>query len=163
MIELAWLWLRHQLNSPLSIWFRERVGTGKARIRRIAIVAVARKLSIGCGAARCRLARPMPSLPAGSWILPTPMRGLRTSKSKIRRALATRPDRSREVKMGWVRLATSDFGTNAVQTRVTSFPSHIGEDAGVCEQSPLPASPRSRPLRRCRCRIRRFRFGARAS
>lgn len=46
MIELAWLWLRHQPNSPLSIWFRERVGTAKGRIRRIAIVAVARKLLI---------------------------------------------------------------------------------------------------------------------
>ena len=46
MIELAWLWLRHQPNSPLSMWFRERVGTGKGRIRRIAIVAVARKLLI---------------------------------------------------------------------------------------------------------------------
>ena len=45
-IELAWLWLRHQPNSPLSIWFRERVGTAKGRIRRIAIVAVARKLLI---------------------------------------------------------------------------------------------------------------------
>jgi hypothetical protein len=40
------LWLRHQPNSPLSIWFRERVGTAKGRIRRIAIVAVARKLLI---------------------------------------------------------------------------------------------------------------------
>jgi transposase len=42
MIELAWLWLRHQPDSPLSIWFRERVGTAKGRIRRIAIVAMAR-------------------------------------------------------------------------------------------------------------------------
>jgi transposase len=46
MIELAWLWLRHQPDSPLSIWFRERVGTAKGRIRRIAIVAMARKLLI---------------------------------------------------------------------------------------------------------------------
>jgi transposase len=46
MIELAWLWLRYQPDSPLSIWFRERVGTGKGRIRRIAIVAMARKLLI---------------------------------------------------------------------------------------------------------------------
>src|SRR6266568_3751146 len=46
MIELAWLWLRHQPDSPLSIWFRERVGTLKGRIRRITIVAVARKLLI---------------------------------------------------------------------------------------------------------------------
>jgi len=46
MLELAWLWVRHQPNSPLTIWFRERVGTAKGRIRRIAIVAVARKLLI---------------------------------------------------------------------------------------------------------------------
>jgi len=46
MIELAWLWLRHQPDSPLSIWFRDRVGKLKGRIRRIAIVAVARKLLI---------------------------------------------------------------------------------------------------------------------
>jgi len=30
----------------LSVWFRQRVGTAKGRIRRIAIVAVARKLLI---------------------------------------------------------------------------------------------------------------------
>jgi len=46
MIELAWLWLRHQPDSPLSVWFRDRVGKLKGRIRRIAIVAVARKLLI---------------------------------------------------------------------------------------------------------------------
>ena len=46
MIELAWIWLRHQPDSPLSIWFRQRVGTAKGRIRRITIVAVARKLLI---------------------------------------------------------------------------------------------------------------------
>src|SRR6516225_3533457 len=31
MIELAWLWLRNQPGSPLSIWFRERVGNRKGR------------------------------------------------------------------------------------------------------------------------------------
>lgn len=46
MIELAWLWLRHQPDSALSAWFRERVGHLKGRIRRIMIVAVARKLLI---------------------------------------------------------------------------------------------------------------------
>jgi transposase len=46
MIELAWLWLRHQPDSTFSVWFRERVGTLKGRIRRITIVAVARKLLI---------------------------------------------------------------------------------------------------------------------
>jgi transposase len=45
-IELSWLWLRHQPGSELSRWFRERVGDLKGRIRRIAIVAVARKLMI---------------------------------------------------------------------------------------------------------------------
>jgi transposase len=46
MIELAWLWLRHQPDSLLSVWFRDRVGKFKGRIRRITIVAVARKLLI---------------------------------------------------------------------------------------------------------------------
>jgi transposase len=45
-IELAWLWLRHQPDSELSRWFRQRVGDLKGRIRRITIVAVARKLMI---------------------------------------------------------------------------------------------------------------------
>lgn len=46
MIELAWMWLRHQPGSALSIWFRERVGALKGRIRRIAVVALARKLLV---------------------------------------------------------------------------------------------------------------------
>jgi transposase len=46
MIELAWLWLRYQPDSTLSDWFRDRVGKLKGRIRRITIVAVARKLLI---------------------------------------------------------------------------------------------------------------------
>jgi transposase len=46
MIELAWLWLRYQPDSALSIWFRERVGAMKGRIRRIAVVALARKLLV---------------------------------------------------------------------------------------------------------------------
>ena len=46
MIELAWLWLRHQPDSAFSVWFRERVGNLKGRIRRITIVAMARKLLI---------------------------------------------------------------------------------------------------------------------
>jgi transposase len=45
-IQLAWLWLRHQPGSQLSCWFRERVGNLKGRIRRISIVAVARKLMV---------------------------------------------------------------------------------------------------------------------
>ena len=46
MIELAWLWLRHQPGSALSAWFRARVGNERGRIRRITIVALARKLLI---------------------------------------------------------------------------------------------------------------------
>ncbi len=46
MIELAWMWLRHQPDSALAHWFRDRVGTLKGRPRRIAIVAMARKLLI---------------------------------------------------------------------------------------------------------------------
>ena len=46
MVELAWFWLRHQPDSALSAWFRERVGPGRGRVRRIAIVALARKLSV---------------------------------------------------------------------------------------------------------------------
>jgi transposase len=46
MIELAWLWLRHQPGSALSRWFRERVGDRRGRVRMVAIVAVARKLLI---------------------------------------------------------------------------------------------------------------------
>jgi transposase len=46
MIELAWMWLRHQPDSALSIWFRKRVGDLKGRPRRIAIVAFARKLLV---------------------------------------------------------------------------------------------------------------------
>jgi transposase len=45
-IELAWLWTRHQPDSELSRWFRERVGKVKGRIRKIAIVALARKLMV---------------------------------------------------------------------------------------------------------------------
>lgn len=45
-IELAWLWLRHQPDSDLSRWFFQRVGDLKGRIRKIAIVALARKLMV---------------------------------------------------------------------------------------------------------------------
>jgi transposase len=44
--QLAWGWLRYQPDSALSVWFRERFGSGGKRLRRIGIVAVARKLLI---------------------------------------------------------------------------------------------------------------------
>jgi transposase len=46
LIQLAWLWLRYQQDSSLACWFRERVGNLQGRTRRIAIVAMARKLLI---------------------------------------------------------------------------------------------------------------------
>jgi transposase len=46
LIQLAWLWLRYQPDSALAKWFRERVGALQGRTRRIAIVAMARKLLI---------------------------------------------------------------------------------------------------------------------
>ena len=45
IIELAWKWLSYQPDSALSLWFKERFGTGK-RSRRIGIVALARKLLV---------------------------------------------------------------------------------------------------------------------
>ena len=45
-IELAWLWLRHQPGSVLTRWFHDRVGTTKGRMRRIMLVAMARKLMV---------------------------------------------------------------------------------------------------------------------
>src|SRR5215831_1278087 len=44
--EWAWSGLRLQPESALSVWFRERFGAGGKRLRRIGMVAVARKLLI---------------------------------------------------------------------------------------------------------------------
>jgi transposase len=45
-IEIAWSWVRHQPDSALSRWYQKRFGHGNSRIRRIGIVALARKLLI---------------------------------------------------------------------------------------------------------------------
>jgi transposase len=45
-IELAWLWLQHQPDSGLSRWFKDRVGAARGRVRRIMLVALARKLIV---------------------------------------------------------------------------------------------------------------------
>jgi transposase len=45
-VELAWLWLRHQPDSALSCWFQQRAAGASARMRRIAIIALARKLMV---------------------------------------------------------------------------------------------------------------------
>jgi len=46
MVELAWMWLRYQPESRLSKWFFERFADGGKRMRKIGIVALARKLLI---------------------------------------------------------------------------------------------------------------------
>lgn len=46
MVELAWVWLRFQPASALSRWYEARFGSGSKRVRRIGIVALARKLLI---------------------------------------------------------------------------------------------------------------------
>src|SRR5689334_17613250 len=46
MVELAWLWVRHQPDSAPSRWFRARVGHERGRVRRVAIVALARRLLV---------------------------------------------------------------------------------------------------------------------
>jgi transposase len=46
MIQLAWLWVRHQPGSILTQWFHQRVQFNGGRIRKVLIVALARKLLI---------------------------------------------------------------------------------------------------------------------
>jgi len=46
MIEVAWKWLRYQPDSALSQWYARRFANGGARLRRIGIVALARKILI---------------------------------------------------------------------------------------------------------------------
>jgi len=45
-IEIAWVWLRYQPESALSLWYNRRFAEGSSRVRRIGIVALARKLLI---------------------------------------------------------------------------------------------------------------------
>ena len=45
-IDLAWLWLRQQPDSDLTLWYNRRFASGSPRLRKIGIVALARKLSI---------------------------------------------------------------------------------------------------------------------
>ncbi len=45
-VEFAWQWLIHQPDSELSHWYEKRFGKGSRRVRKIGIVALARKLLI---------------------------------------------------------------------------------------------------------------------
>ena len=46
LIQLAWLWLRHQPQSALALWFKERVTRNGGRLKKTTIVALARKLLV---------------------------------------------------------------------------------------------------------------------
>jgi transposase len=46
LIQLSWLWLRHQPQSTLTLWFNERIRLNGGRQRKPMIVAMARKLLV---------------------------------------------------------------------------------------------------------------------
>jgi transposase len=46
LIEVAWLWQKYQPASPLSHWYIQRTAGQSSRIRRIMLIALARKLAI---------------------------------------------------------------------------------------------------------------------
>jgi transposase len=46
LIEVAWLWQKHQPVSPLSHWYTQKTSGQSSRIRRIMLIALARKLAI---------------------------------------------------------------------------------------------------------------------
>lgn len=46
LVELSWLWLRYQPDSALTLWYQKRFAGGGKRMRRIGIVAMARKLLV---------------------------------------------------------------------------------------------------------------------
>lgn len=46
LIQLSWLWLRHQPDSTLAKWFRARVERNGGRMKKTTIVALARKLLV---------------------------------------------------------------------------------------------------------------------
>lgn len=45
-IEIAWSWIRLQPESALTLWYQVRFGEGSKRLRKIGIVALARKLLV---------------------------------------------------------------------------------------------------------------------
>jgi transposase len=46
LIQLAWLWIRHQPGSELAKWFRARVAQNSGRMKKTMITALARKLFV---------------------------------------------------------------------------------------------------------------------
>ena len=46
LVEIAWCWLRYQPQSALARWWQRRFGSSGGRARKVAIVALARKLLV---------------------------------------------------------------------------------------------------------------------
>jgi transposase len=46
LVQFAWLWVRHQPQSALTLWFKERVKQNNGRLKKTLIVALARKLLV---------------------------------------------------------------------------------------------------------------------
>lgn len=46
LIQIAWLWIRHQPDSALTLWFKDQVARNGGRLKKTMIVAVARKLFV---------------------------------------------------------------------------------------------------------------------
>jgi len=46
MIQIAWLWLRHQPQSALALWYRARIKRTGGRLGKTMIIALARKLLV---------------------------------------------------------------------------------------------------------------------
>ena len=46
LIQLSWLWVRHQPQSALTLWFEARVRRNGGKLRKTTIVALARKLLV---------------------------------------------------------------------------------------------------------------------
>jgi transposase len=46
LIQMSWLWLRHQPHSALTLWFKDRVKQNGGRLKKATIVALARKLLV---------------------------------------------------------------------------------------------------------------------
>jgi len=46
LVQMSWLWVRHQPQSALTLWFEERVRRNGGKLRKTTIVALARKLLV---------------------------------------------------------------------------------------------------------------------
>ena len=46
LVQMAWRWLRFQPDSALSQWYEARTAGAQGRLRRVMIIALARKLLI---------------------------------------------------------------------------------------------------------------------